>query len=309
MGIGISSLIRKMRAQYDGFDPPLSEVASRAYGGFFDRLPAGVAMLYRNHDGAPALPRRDDTFLPARLMPLEEAVHLNTHLPDVYRTDPRLGDVVWLWADDSSNYAGVYLSEPLRGFVSKLAHDEPVLTPAWRSVTNFLSALIESARNAEADGHAAMDIPTLPPDLPVVQDGEHVEADRMLARELHSLYAAEQDADHRRRYAQCAMALTPVCDSDSVLPFLLDPDMWTPESAIRLFELRNYRGSTDELERLARGGSPNGDSAAMRLLVRMRTPEADAALSRLCGTLRGDKRKRLDVWLRGRDRLQSPCWP
>src|SRR5205085_1865357 len=67
-------------------------------------------------------------------------------------------------------------------------------------------------------------------------------------------------------------------------------------------------GPVDEIERLACEGRANGDSAAMRLLVRMRTPGSEAAVARLKQDVTGPKRQALDQWISLRDRLPPPRW-
>ena len=107
----------------------------------------------------------------------------------------------------------------------------------------------------------------------------------------------------------CAICLTPVADTRDVLSFLDDMDMWTPESAIGLLELRHYREGVEQLEKLAMLGTPNGDSAAMRLLVRMGTNQSKQAISRLQRNLKGRKLESLVDWKRHGRRLQRPRWP
>jgi hypothetical protein len=104
------------------------------------------------------------------------------------------------------------------------------------------------------------------------------------------------------------MALTPARDVDSLDVFLRDPDMWTPETAVRLLEFRGYAGPIEPIERLAREGQANGDAAAMRLLARMRTSESEAAAENLRHDLSGPKLKQLEQWLALRDKLPPPRW-
>jgi hypothetical protein len=125
-----------------------------------------------------------------------------------------------------------------------------------------------------------------------------------LLRDLHDRYdgfnppATAADPDRRRLYAQSAVALTPVADTASVTPLLFDPDMWTPEAPIALFELRNHTAAIPDLERLARDGHTNGDSAALQLLAQWNTPESRAALARLRQHPSPDKRKLIEQIIR-----------
>jgi hypothetical protein len=65
-------------------------------------------------------------------------------------------------------------------------------------------------------------------------------------------------------------------------------------------ELRHYDAAVDALERLAREGRMNGDSAAMGCLVSLGTIESEAAISRLRRELSGGKLQLLEQYLRGR---------
>src|SRR5579883_713268 len=115
--------------------------------------------------------------------------------------------------------------------------------------------------------------------------------------------------DLRRLYALCAMALTPVADTGDVISFFDDDDMWTPEAAVRLLELRHYKRGIESLERLVREGGPNGDAAAIRHLVRLQTDESVQTLARLRKDLEGNKLQTLEMWTRPGIKLQPPRWP
>jgi hypothetical protein len=125
---------------------------------------------------------------------------------------------------------------------------------------------------------------------------------------FRQLYGNEPDGDLRRLYAFCSICLTPVESTADVLSFLEDKDMWTPEAAVRLLEVRRYREGVQQLERLAREGGPNGDSAAMRLLVRMNTNQSRLAIANLKRCLDGQKLKSLEIWVNRRFPLQPPQW-
>jgi len=161
----------------------------------------------------------------------------------------------------------------------------PALSPAYRSVSAFLQRLLDSTPGQSDEGaeeHDACDIPAIPNDTPAMQDDPaYVKTDRALVRALRDAYDRETDADRRRLCAQSAIALTPVADTASVIPFLFDPDMWTPEAAVALLERRHFTDAIPALERLAAEGHSNGDYAAIRLLVIWNTPESQAAITRL----------------------------
>jgi hypothetical protein len=183
-----------------------------------------------------------------------------------------------------------------------------MLTPAFRTTVSFLSRLLDDACCADPK-QKVYDIPSLPREIPqLASDPANLESDRQLAALFRQRYKAELDEDMRRLCAHCAICLTPVEDTEQVMTFLSDPDMWTPEAAIRLLEVRQWRKGTEDLERLAREGQPNGDSAAMRLLTRMDTNQSREAISRLRRVLQGQKLKSLEMWADRKTALQPPRW-
>ena len=58
----------------------------------------------------------------------------------------------------------------------------------------------------------------------------------------------------------------------------------------------------------SRHGSPNGDSAVLRLLVRMNTAESRAAVGRLRNEISGRKKQILESTIQNKHRLQPPRW-
>jgi hypothetical protein len=233
-----------------------------------------------------------------RLMPVDEVLETNANLASA--GFPRIGPVSWFWTDYSSNYCGIYTNGPLKGWLTRLNHEEPMLTPAYRSVAGFLSCV---ARSGEAT-----DLPCLVSEIPTVLPGDaNAESDRKAATYFGALHREEKDADLKRLYAFCSICLTPVEDTGNVLPFLGNRDFWISEAAVRLLELRGYDGGISELEALAREGQSNGASAAVRQLVRLNTEPATQAIVRLKQVLEGQKLRGLEMW--ERTRLQPPRWP
>lgn len=254
-------------------------------------LPDELLALYRKGE-------REDEDSFVRLMEIEEVLKTNADLATAGFV--QVGPVSWFWTDDNSNYCGVYTDGPLKGWLTRLNHEEPMLTPAYRSVIGFLSRVAEPGD--------ASDLPYLAAEIPSVMPAPaDVEADRLLAAQFRELYFEEQDDDKKRLFAFCSICLTPVENTNDVLAFLESPDMWIPEAAVSLLELRGYAGGIMELEKLAREGRANGDSAAMRQLVRIGTEPAKQAIARLKQALDGQKLRSLEMW--ERVRLQPPRWP
>ncbi|HWB08560.1 MAG TPA: hypothetical protein VG826_05025 [Pirellulales bacterium] len=299
-------VISQLRSKFGGFNLPASDEALaelRASVGF---VPDDVLSLYRDHDGLRDLPESNGIRLAARLMPIAEVIEIQRAMQGI--AFPTVGEVLWLWTDDNSNYCGIYIDGLLSGWLCVLDHEEPMLTPAFRSVASFVRQLW--SETAREDGkHGACDIPRLLREIPqTAADPKNREKDWELSRLFLQRYRGSDDEDLRRLFAFCSICLTPLEDTERAKLFFTDPDTWTPEAAVRLLELRHWRGAVDELETLAREGTPNGDSAAMRLLVRMSTNQSRRAISRLKQTLEGTKLQTLEMWAGLRGSLQPPRW-
>jgi hypothetical protein len=306
--IVILDIIKRFRREVSGLNEPATEQALARLGGVFDEQSnAEVIALYSDHDGSIRRPKRKGQSLPARLMPIAEALGVNPSLDAAFEGQTP-GEVLWLWTDDNSNYAGVFISGLLGGFVTVVSHDEPVVAPRFLSVASFVEALLPV-------GEDALDLPSLRCELPVASD-EGVDRGRRLgalAIELMARWRGTSssedepgDEDQRRAWANAALCLLPVADTHLAVELLRDSDMWTPESAVRLLELRGHLAAIPELERLAIEGTPNGDSAAIRALVRLDTVAARQALERVARAVSPQKLAMLDMWRRVR--LQPPHW-
>lgn len=87
--------------------------------------------------------------LSIRLMSIEEALAKHTVLRNL---DYISNEMYMFWSDDNSNYLGAYLTEPSRGRVFYLDHDEPDFSPRFRSVRTFYQALLKLAtHNVECE--------------------------------------------------------------------------------------------------------------------------------------------------------------
>ena len=310
MKLTVGELIAKLREVFGPFNGPATTVDVARLEEAVGPLPADVLEIYRDHDGSPSgSPDGDRLPWPARLLPVQEAIATNRELAQALANEPKVGAIAWLWTDDNSNYVGVHTAGELAGWLVKLNHDEAALTPAYRSVRSFLRIMIDAARGTDGGEGDAYDVVSIPRELPATSDDpSHVDGDRRLAESFHRRYLAEGNRDWRRFYATCAVCLTPVADTERVLPMLAEDDMWLPESAVRLLELRRYAGGIDELERLAREGRHNGQLAALRHLVGLDTDDARGAIARLERSLTGTPLEHLRGTLQSRHRLQPPRW-
>lgn len=303
----LREIIQAIRAEFTDLNPPagaedLSEL-ERLFGG----LPEQVLMLYRDHNGSNGIPHLNGRRLAARLMPIREVLKIQTAMAALSDRLPTVAPVMWLWADDNSNYCGVFTEGTLSGSLCAFNHDEPMLTPAFRSITSFMSRLLIEVRSLSQSG--VCDIPSVPREIPELEPNEvNRRHDMELAQHFRDQYVNESSEGLRRLYAFCSVCLTPFKDTDNVTLFLEDRDMWIPEAAVHLLELRQWKGSTELLEKLAQEGRPNGDAAAIRLLARMDTSDSRQAIERLRQTLRGQKLKVLEMWTDPRRLILPASW-
>lgn len=299
--------IKEFRAQSVDVNPPadtrdLGEL-ERVFGG----MPEQALILYRDHNGSGSTLRIGERGLAARLMPIQEVIGTRDAMIASGHGLPTVGPVAWLWTDDNSNYCGIYTAGPLCGWLCNFDHEEPVLAPAFRSIASFMSRLLSEAGSKERGG--ACDLLSVPHDVPkLTRDVANDELDRKLTFYFREQHKNESDKALRRLYAFCSICLTPFEHTSDVMPFLEEQDTWVPEAAVRLLEVRQWKTGIEELVKLAGEGSPNGDSAAMRLLVRMNTDDSQQAIGRLRQSLQGQKLRALEMWTRPGIRLQPPAW-
>jgi hypothetical protein len=306
-------LLRRLKDLF-ALNPPANEEDLARLQSAVGTLPNEILDIYRFHNGSENVAVEGDISLPVRLLPIDEAIENNLEVASFLGDTPKAGKVALLWGDDNSNYVGVYTDGLLSGWLVVLDHEETMLAPAYRSAAAFLSRVLASLPGVAPEDEAAYDAVMVPREIPTTHDDPgYLDRDRKLVTTFRALYEQERDEGLRRLYALCAICLTPVADTGAVISFFADDDLCTPEAAVRLLEVRGYRGGTEELEKLAREGGHNGHMAALRQLIRLQTDEADQALSRLRKDLKGDKlqtlEQTLEMWARPRLKLQPPRWP
>lgn len=227
------------------------------------RLTPELLALYRDHDGSDDLPDG----LSARLMPLSEVREVQEQ-----QEFPPWG-VTWLWTDDNSNYVGLACEGFLDGYLVKFDHEESVLKPAWRTAETFLRELLWPS------DPEACDVIMLAAELPVLEDDpRYLQRERDLAARLREAWRVEPD---NVDLAVSSMALTPVVDSGTLLPWLNVDNPWIPEAALQVLHMRRWPVEVAVLERLILRNQRNADIAAMLLLASLDTPESRQAVSRL----------------------------
>lgn len=278
----MDALIQQLRDLCYVFNPPSTNAQIQALETAINYpLDATMAALYRDHNGM--LPDRS---IPLRLMSVEEVVVLYRNLQgnDLYWMIP--DTVRFFWADDHSNHAGLYISGPLSGKVCFFDHEDTELSPVFRSVQSFYKHLLYAR-----DIYVWIEMPT---DYPLLAASpEYDDADLALALGYIAQFEATADSEdwHASR-ERCflgliAMNLLPLSETERLLPFLSDSDMWIQAQACELLGKRRYEPAIPLLAEIAVNGTHNGRLAAIPALGDMRTPEAKAQLLRIAPRLKG----------------------
>ena len=273
--MSLAAIDRYLALEADWLPPATdSELASleRLLNGSIDVL----WRLYSQANGSVTSPGIGGGCLPLRLMPIHEVLQLQGELssiPYVHLYRP-----IWVFTDDTSNYAGVYTAQPLRAYATILDHDEDDASPRWVGV----ESLLRSAMSLNGDEYAC-DTPAMQSDLPCsTRPTVYEEA---FAKSL--LVLARDEPDHDLCRAQVFMAARFVSPprAEVLSVFLQDQDMWIPERVAEMYGDWGWEPSVNALAALAERGVPNGDVAAVRALFKMRSKSAKAAIQRLlsCG--------------------------
>jgi hypothetical protein len=201
--------------------PPEGEARARLQALGLDRVPP-LGELYTLHDGAQL-----STLGGLRLLPLAEVFDARDMVFQPLPTPP--GDTALVFSDDSEFAFGVYLSGPLVGavFEHDVAAPEPV--PGWRSLDEFLTALLALPDDDFGD-EPTRTLPTTAPGDP------HREADWRVAQELYTLV---RNPGSREDPLPFAIQLTPYEHSDVLLEYL-DEDGVASERAVRVLGRRRW---------------------------------------------------------------------
>jgi hypothetical protein len=306
--MSLPELLSKARQEFSELNPPATDDDLRTLEKHAGRLPGDVLTLYKDHNGSNYVRSIRAGRFVARLMPTDEVIKTGVALQRLGQRVPTVEQVVWLWADDNSNYCGVFSTGPLTNWLTVFDHEEQMLTPAFRSVESFIGRILNEVHKSETDSHAC-DIPSIEREIPELHPDEATETqDQNLSVRFREEYQGTTEKWKRRLYAYCSICLTPYDNSEDVTWFFRDKDMWIPSAAVRLLEVRNWKSAVEQLETLALDGHPNGDSASIRALARMDTDESRQAIARLRRSLTGQKLKVLEMWTSGRIQAQPARW-
>jgi hypothetical protein len=227
--------------------------------------PAGVIDLYQHCDGATDL---GDAYL--RPLPVGEVIASPDFGPALLQ---RWGALL-CFADDQSNYAGVYTKGPLTGMVVLLHHEEASAAPRYWRIADLLAAIVDGSIEAVMWGRGSAQFPIAAAATPAVSEAEA----STLADRVQALVAGEADEGTRRDLQSCVLHLLPRSRIAEVRAALSADDTWLPELAAKIVSAAGDETSLPLLIDLVRRGKRNGDVAAILAIGRLATPAARAVL-------------------------------
>ncbi|MGG4502054.1 HEAT repeat domain-containing protein [Paenibacillus polymyxa] len=129
--------------------------------------------------------------------------------------------IIPLWTDDHSNYVGLYVEGPLAYKLCYINHEETDLSPMYRSTASLI---------AELEQNPELDWEQLRKDYPSDNDisTEQLAEDIRCMHELQAILEKDSsmEDDVRCQLLYSLMAITPVSEADSLLPYVDDEDMY-----------------------------------------------------------------------------------
>jgi hypothetical protein len=228
------------------------------------QLPESILTLYKNHNGI-AKSYNSDARLPFRLMSVAETLEFG-------KATRKMGWFIYgfrvFWTDDNSNYAGLYVAEPLLDYVCLIYHSEPDFSPVYGSIKDFLQAMLNLVvENKDANWYAmSKDYPK----LAACENVSQIARDWAASQTLMPKFQAAVDEFEREQWAFIVMSLIPFEHNEALLAFLDDDDMYIQERACDIIGQRKYEAAIPKLEELAAHGISNAQVAAQEALGKFR---------------------------------------
>lgn len=208
-------------------EPGLDEAALLAFeAALAASLPDEARTMYRVMGG---ISDRVRTALPMRLLPPADALdtlHILTDGAETYRPHPA---VRYLFTDDNSNWAGVFVEGPLRGKLTLLDHDLCSSAPRFASLTSFIAKLLAAADRGEPWEQ-------MPTDYPMSSTSDDALLDEATPLAAHFLeqYHGATDAFERTMAADIALHLSDPRHGDTVELMLADASPFTRHTALQV---------------------------------------------------------------------------
>lgn len=187
-----------------------------------------------------------------RALDYEEILELFQYISSIHV----FKNILPLWADDNSNYIGLYYDGPLSYKVCYINHEETDISPGFRNVESFIREL---EKNPDYDWF------DLRKDYPAECNinNEWIEDDLKSIDGINSILEdASIDDDQRCQYLLSIMALTPYQHLNMLLGYLDDEDMYVQERACEILGYHRYEPASEKLQEVLNHGTHNGKLAA-----------------------------------------------
>lgn len=167
--------------------------------------------------------------LPMRLMAVEDVLDTLECLREGQESYCPSPDARYLFSDDNSNWAGIYVTGPLTGKIVLLDHDDPSEAPRFRSLSSFIDAMIAAGRDGS-------DFTELSTDYPLAADCEESLARDALpiARQLLENARSSDKIEVIINTIEVALHLLPASEVDVLRELLSSPHQFVRYKAVKL---------------------------------------------------------------------------
>ena len=229
-----------------GLGPAALDALERALG---VPLPEPVRELYRRCGGMDAAAL---AHLPMRLMSPDEVVDAAANLRETVLPGP---EARYLFTDDRSNWAGVFVAGPLLGRMTILDHDETSEAPRFRDLASFAAKMIEAGPVEWAD--LRTDYP-----LTAAATADLVDDALPLAHHYLDRYraaVAADDLDSALAAAETGLYLLPATEWPVLRDLLRSPYQFVRWTALRVAAVHRPRALVPDLVGYARTARADGN--------------------------------------------------
>lgn len=150
------------------FNPPCTPNQLELLHSEFSDLPSEVEQIYKDHNGCPDMPsiRRSELSLAAATVAVQNLRELQRMMSAFLKENGiEISETIaWLWFDGAGNYAGIFLSGPHRGAITKYFHEVPEIRAVYPSVYDFMAKVLQCGYMPDEDNRPC-DIYMLPETL------------------------------------------------------------------------------------------------------------------------------------------------
>lgn len=202
-------------------------------------------------------------------------------LPERFRLRP-LGKVAFLWTDDESNFAGVYVDGVIPERIVILDHEGSLDTsPLYRSAISFADALKSQRTTLTGWWRIPVDFPNSG-DEAVRPAGQAQSAtDLDAVNHLLSLLDGDLTADSKRAISYAALSLVPPDQSGMLAAWVYHRDTFIASKACRMMGCKRNLAALNDLAQLAETRTSVIRTDAIQGIGLLGTPDARRVLLKM----------------------------